>query len=358
LRVLVVGAGPAGLSAALNASKDGHEVLVFEKKGEVGSKICGDAFGREALDYVDIKPSKEFIIREVKGFRITFKGEFIREAPFGNLANAPGYLIDKSIFLDRLLNEAEKNGAKVFFNARVETVDPKTGKMRLQNGEIAQGDLIICADGVGSVAIRHLDYSEYDTATCMQSRCSLPEELNPEYLHLDIIGEGYAWTFIKNDYANVGLGLPRKSCSLESLKLYLDKYMESLRVKPLGKKMSAAVSVGGPIKSFGNGKIVAAGEAAGCVMPLSGEGNRFAIYGGSIAYRNNYRADFMKKYGRNMEVSRKVFQLVRNLNDAERIAFLKCLGDPLGVLEGKWPKIGDFFFKPGLLMKLMRKHLS
>jgi hypothetical protein len=66
----------------------------------------------------------------------------------------------------------------------------------------------------------------------------------------------------------------------------------------------------------------------------------------------------MKKYGKNMELSRKIVQLVKNLNDNERIDFLKCLRDPLGVLEGKWPKIGDFISKPALLIKLMHRYLS
>ena len=358
MKILVIGAGPAGLSAALNASRKGNQVQVFEKNSTVCSKICGEALGREALDYVDMKPSKEFIIREVKGFRITFKGEFIREAPFGNLNNAPGYLIDKPLFLNKLLNEAEKNEAKVFLNSRVQSADPKTAKIRLQGGEVVQGDLILCADGSGSLARRCLDYSEYDTAVCVQSRCSVPEELNPEFLHLDIIGEGYAWTFIKNDCANVGLGLPGSSCSLPYLKSQLAKYMESLKVKPLNKIVSAPVSIGGPLKSFCNGKLVVIGEAAGCVMPLSSEGNRFAIYGSSIAFRPNYRSEFMKKYGRNMQLSKKILRLVRNLNDNERIDFLKCLNDPLGVLEGKRPQTRDLLLKPGLLIKLIHTYLS
>jgi flavin-dependent dehydrogenase len=104
--------------------------------------------------------------------------------------------------------------------------------------------------------------------------------------------------------------------------------------------------------------MIVAGEAAGCVMPLSGEGIRFGIYGGSIAYKSNYRDQFMKKYGRNMETSRKILDLVRDLNDDERIDFLKRLEDPLEVLEGKLPKMGSFFFRPRLLIKLMRRYLS
>jgi flavin-dependent dehydrogenase len=186
----------------------------------------------------------------------------------------------------------------------------------------------------------------------------VPEELNPEYLHLDIIGQGYAWTFIKKDCANIGLGLPRNSCSSEFLKAYLEKYMKRLGVRPLSGTMSAPVSIGGPLKRFEDGKVRVVGEAAGCVMPLSGEGNRFATYAGSIAYRPNYRDEFMKKYGRNMEVSRKILQLVKSLDDDERIDFLKCLNDPLRVLEGKWPRINDFLRKPILLMKFMQRYSS
>ena len=174
---------------------------------------------------------------------------------------------------------------------------------------------------------------------------------------MDIVGEGYVWTFIRKDCANIGLGLPSDSHSLQFVKSYLEKHLEKLRIKPLGKAMAAPVSIGGPLKSFGTGKMVVAGEAAGCVMPLSGEGIRFGMYGGSIAYKPNYRTEFMKKYGHNLATSRKILGLVRRLSDEERISFLKCLDDPLEVLEGKRPNIGSFLFKPRLLVKLIQRCL-
>jgi digeranylgeranylglycerophospholipid reductase len=355
LKILIIGAGPTGLSAAINASKNGNEALVFEKNEVAGSKVCGEALAKEALNYVNVKPSKKFIVSEVKGFRITFKGKFIRKASFGNLTSTPGYLIDKPSFLSALQDEAEKNGAKIFFNSKVGEIDPKNGKIKLQNGDIVKGNLIICADGSGSAARNHLDYSNYEVATGVQYKCSLPEGLDPDYLHLDIIGEGYAWTFIKKECANIGLGLPANSHSRESITAYLDKYVEKLGVKPLSRIMSAPVSIGGPLTSFETGKMIVAGEAAGCVMPLSGEGIRFGIYAGAIAHRPNYRDEFMKKYGANMETSRKILTLVRNLNDQERIDFLKCLDNPLEVLEGKLPKMGSFLLRPRLLLKLIHK---
>ncbi len=357
MKILVVGAGPAGLSTALNASKRGHEVSVFEKDSVLCSKVCGEALAREALAYVDLKPSKKFIVREVKGFRITFKGRFLREVPFENLPGAPAFLIDKPSLLELLKEEAEKAGAEFFFNAKVEKIDPKTGKLILQNGEILQGDLIICADGYGSLARRHLDYSKYDTGIGVQCKCSLPEGLDPEHLHLDMIGEGYAWTFIKRDSANVGLGMPAKSCSLEFLTACLNRYAKNLGVKQLSKIVGAPVAMGGPLRSFGAEKMVAVGEAAGCVMPLSGEGIRFAVYGGCLAYKPSYRTLFMKKCGWRMERSCKILNLVRKLNDDERIKFLECLENPLEILEGQLPKIRDLRNGAELLLRIICRHL-
>jgi len=352
MKILIIGAGPAGLSAAVNASNEGNEVTVFERYDKVGLKVCGEALAREALEYVNLKPSEEFVVNRVKGFHITFKGKFVREAAFKNLPNAPGYLIDKPKLLNIMLSKAEENGSDIFLKTMVKEVDPASGKIKLENGKIIQGDLILCADGSGSLARKHMDYSNYETAPCMQYKCVFPEnEFTTEYLHLDIIGEGYLWVFFKRDYANVGVGSPNTNSV--SAFAYLKKFIEDHRGKIVGKPRGAPVSLGGPVKSFSVGRLAVAGEAAGCVMPLSGEGNRFGLYAGGIAYKPNYKDNFMQKYGKNMEISRKILSMVKDLNDKERIDLLSCMEDPLGVLEGNWPSMKSFFLKPKLLVKLI-----
>ncbi len=358
MRILVIGAGPAGLSAALRASEEGHEVAVFEMQSRAGVKICGEALGREALNYIGIAPSKKFIVNEVKGFSISFRGKYLREADFKNFPYAPGYMVDKPAFLEMISEKAASNGAKLFFNTRVNEIDPQTGKIRLEDSRILQGDLIICADGLGGLARKYFNRSNHETAICVQCRCSLPKELDPKYLYLDIIGEGYAWTFLKGNCANIGIGLLRSSFSNEFLRKYLDKYIERLGAKKLGGITGAPVFIGGPLKDFSVGKAVVAGEAAGCVMPLSGEGNRFSIFAGSIAYKPNYQRMFMEKYGGKILTSKKILRLVRALKDAERIELLKCLSDPLKILEGNWPNVSDFLSKPKLLIKLIQKRIE
>jgi flavin-dependent dehydrogenase len=339
MKILIVGAGPAGLGAAVNASKDGNEVMIFERADKVGVKVCGEALPGEALNYVGLKPSDEFVINEVRGFNISFKGEFIREVAFKNSPHAPGYIIDKPSLLSILLSNAEAAGAKAFFNTTVREVDPKSGKIRLKSGKIVQGDLIICADGAVSLAREHLDYSNYDIAPCIQYKCRLPaHELDPNYLYLDIIGDGYAWVFFKGDYANVGAGSLNTDSSFNAFS-YLAKFIKNHNGRIVGKP-------------------VVAGEAAGCVMPLTGEGNRFSIYGGSMAYKPDYRSEFMEKYGSRLETSRKILEFIKILNDEEKIEFLKGIEDPLRVLEGNLPNLRSLVSRPRLPLKMIWKYLS
>ncbi len=356
MRILVVGAGPAGLSTAVNASKEGHEVLVFERDSCLGSKVCGEALGREALDFVGLKPSEKFIKNQVDGFSISYRGKFVREARFKNLPYAPGYVVDKSALLEAMLEKAVGNGTRIFFNSRVEKVSVD-GKILLQNGEVKEGDLVVCTDGAGTLARKHLDYSGCRFITCLQYRCTMPESINPNYLYLDIIGEGYAWMFPRGDCANIGIGL-MKGGSVEWLRAYLQNYIRKLGCRPLGKITSAPVCIGGPIKKFSICKIAVAGESAGCVMPLSGEGMRFAIYGGSISWLSGYRKKFMSKYGCNMERSGMMLSAISRLKDSTRVELLRSMENPIDVLEGKSLKISNFAFKPTLLKDLVKMRVK
>jgi digeranylgeranylglycerophospholipid reductase len=353
MKVLVIGAGPAGLSAAYTASKNGCEVKVFEKNGSLGLKPCGEAMAKEALDFIDMKPSKKFITNEAKGFIISYKGKFIREASFEESATSPGCIIDKPIFLEALMAKAEGAGAEVMFNKAAEAVDPHTGKVKLGDGTTIEGDLIVCADGLGSIARDHLDYSGYDIATCIQCYCDLPPDIEMERLYLDIIGEGYAWAFPKRDSLNIGVGLPNSSSSIGSLRDLFNRHVEKLGARIQGKINYALVSVGGPISSFCLEKLAVAGEAAGCVMPLSGEGIRFGIFGGSIAHRPAYQGRFMKKYGNKMKNSRGMLLAIESLSDSERVDLLERLKDPMQTLEGNLP-ITSLLGKPKLLKKMAR----
>ena len=50
-KVIVIGSGPAGCMAAIEASKNGHEVTLIEKNNKVGKKLSITGKGRCNITY-------------------------------------------------------------------------------------------------------------------------------------------------------------------------------------------------------------------------------------------------------------------------------------------------------------------
>src|SRR5437867_2318264 len=69
--VLVVGAGPTGSTAAKYAAHGGADVLLIEKRSEIGTPVrCGEGVAKRWLEEIGLAPSREFICHEVDGARI------------------------------------------------------------------------------------------------------------------------------------------------------------------------------------------------------------------------------------------------------------------------------------------------
>ena len=69
--VLVVGAGPAGSMTAKWAAKGGADVLLIEKRQEIGSPVrCGEGISKAKLPELGIKVDSKWIAREVRGAKI------------------------------------------------------------------------------------------------------------------------------------------------------------------------------------------------------------------------------------------------------------------------------------------------
>ncbi|MBX8643667.1 MAG: FAD-dependent oxidoreductase, partial [Thermoplasmata archaeon] len=69
--VIVVGAGPAGSTAARYAAMHGADVLLIEKRQEIGSPVrCGEGVSMEIFRHVDIKPDPSWFVNQVTGARI------------------------------------------------------------------------------------------------------------------------------------------------------------------------------------------------------------------------------------------------------------------------------------------------
>ena len=75
-KIIVVGGGPSGMMAALNASKSNHEVILLERNGELGRKLlltgggrCNITNNRDIEDFFDkVVNNKKFLYSSFYSF--------------------------------------------------------------------------------------------------------------------------------------------------------------------------------------------------------------------------------------------------------------------------------------------------
>ncbi|CUT00691.1 FAD dependent oxidoreductase, partial [Candidatus Kryptobacter tengchongensis] len=151
--IIVVGAGPAGTTAARFSAMSGAKVLVLEKDRDVGYPVrCGEAVSHEGLVQF-IEPDPKWIASTVRYFKLV--------APDGTIIKPNiegfGYILERRIFDYELAKLAVRYGAEIVTKAYVNGLIMKDGrvegvKVLLNNSEQVEirAKIVIGADGVES----------------------------------------------------------------------------------------------------------------------------------------------------------------------------------------------------------------
>lgn len=345
-RILVAGAGPAGLSCAYWAAKEGHEVTVFERDEKLAIKPCGEFIPGETLRYTPFSRRAPWILNKIERGLIYYKSEFVREL---HVAPLNGYTIDKRAFLDDFAAEAEALGATVRLGEKLTYRD-------LGDREF---DLAVDATGYPHSLARAagLDYPNQRLAVSMQGYCR--GEMDSDAVTLNLSDRGYAWLIPRGDLINFGVGGFYGKAALEKA------FEENLELFNLKLAAGAPPSrttlslVGGPIKRLRKGKLVVAGEAAGAIMSTTGEGIKFSLWSGSTCFKENYERLFWRGYGERLKLGGKLLKLALRMSDEERLKLLKR-GPPKlheTLLEGFRPGIRDVVAMPWLLRYLIKLYM-
>ncbi|MFQ6072834.1 MAG: NAD(P)/FAD-dependent oxidoreductase, partial [Methanosarcinales archaeon] len=241
--IVVVGAGPAGSITAKTAAEHGLDVLLIEKRQEIGDPVrCAEGVNKKSLQR-HIKPNIRWISAEVKGSRIYAPDRTKIEMSDELSGEEVGYVLERKIFDRALAYSAAKAGAEVLVKTRATGLIIKDnfvqGIKGMSFGESfeVKSKIVIGADGIESKVGRwagiDTTLSLKDIDTCAQflmTNIDVDTDYCEFYLGNNIAPGGYVWIFPKGkNSANVGVGILGSKTNSEA-KLRVDLSEKSITV--------------------------------------------------------------------------------------------------------------------------------
>jgi geranylgeranyl reductase family protein len=281
--ILIVGAGPAGSSAAAEAVKSGANVLVVERRKKIGVPIrCAEYIPAQLKGEVNL--GSKYIVQRIKGIRTHLPDGSKHEI------KAPGYTINRDVFDQSLATHAEIKGAKILKQVMVIGKERKEVLIRLKEETIirVKTKVIIGADGPNSTVGKWIGSINKNLIPAIQTRILLTEpiEFSEFYFNKDFFG-GYGWLFPKGNYANVGVAKKMRDTSRmslsETLKKFLDYLIAQGKIIPSWSGFSGGWVPAEKARIIAKENMLLAGDAAGHAHPVTGAGIAFAVIGGKMA---------------------------------------------------------------------------
>jgi len=361
--VVVVGAGPAGATAAKFLAEKGEKVLLIDKSSFPRDKPCGGGLSVRTLkrfNYI----SKDLIASysfggSIHSSSLKYQVQLHKDEPIA------AFVLRKD-FDDGLLQLAIDRGT-TFMEGKIATdvnILPEKVKIKLNKGDYVESQLVIGADGIWSTIAKKSGLSHHDhhTGRCLFQEIPLTSSLLDDYFtekrifhfHLRFMGIiGYGWVFPKKDSVNIGIGEIKPSASLPTNRLNLKEFYENyIRLLKESKIIPPTIHIGkiqggilplNPLKKTFADRVVLCGDAAGLMNPLTGDGIDYAMSSGKIAaevcrealeagdtsalFLSKYQRLWKNDFGKEIKLCLRILRVLLKRDNGEKYVRLLS-GDP------------------------------
>lgn len=364
--VIVSGGGISGLLAAKEVALSGLSVAVMEEDFEIGiPERCAGLISVKALASLGLFPSRRIINNEIK--------RAIIYSPLGskvevNATNQRVIVLNRREFDRELARIAERSGAFIDLGQRVSSIEEKDGSVKVKTTRYEKSaKILIDARGLSSLKPEHrsgfLQAAQYDIQGSWFERdrveIYLDNEATPGF---------FKWLIpLNDDTARLGVA----GYGINPMER-LDRFIKDRKAKVI-KKIASPIFVGGTLKNFVHGDIVAVGDAAGQTKPTTGGGILTGGVGALLAGRaisesllNNdpsalrdYEVEWRRIFGKEfmiMSQGRKIYERIDNKR-IEKI--LKALSSS-NILDRLADKADFDYHSIGILqiLSMMKEHPS
>lgn len=359
--VAIVGAGPAGCAAAIEATRAGYTVEVVDKASAGRDKTCGDGLTTEALrllEHLGWQPEQCSTARQIDTVMVRAPGgrTVALPLPVGGLQAVTVTRAD----LDRSLGElAASAGAAVTYDWTVADVAVTTDGVTLlgPDGDKVTASIVLAADGAWSPLRKKLCPPKTPHLGAMHAYRQYVTGFTDDRLWVIFqqdLGAGYVWAFpLGNGIANIGFGIHRQpGVSTKGMSSLWEEIKRRPSVadvlghaEPIEKARAWPIPANLDDTPLAFGRVLFIGDAAAATDPLTGEGIAQALWTGIEAARSlrhpgrplsssevaaigdRYRARVLSGLARDMRFARRLRRVLASARRADMAIAVTDLSD-------------------------------
>ncbi len=275
INTLIIGAGPGGLACAKSLAQQGHDVLVLERKQQVGEKVCAGGITYSGLvsrlpeSLVERSFHRQYV-------RTTYQNCFIEEN------NPVIATINREKLGIAMAEQAQEHGAEIRTGINVRSIKDQSVLIQdkaSKQTETISYDHLVGADGSSSLVRRHLGLKSEKLGIGINYFVQGKETKMEWHLNNKLFANGYAWIFPHAERISIGAYAPKESITQAKLKTSL-LHWAAVQGYSLSREKAKAEYINFDFQGWNFGKTFLAGDAAGLASGLTGEGIYPAIISG------------------------------------------------------------------------------
>lgn len=329
-KVVIVGAGPTGLTAAIELARRGIIATVVDKKDTASTLSRAVGISPSTLEMLEASGLHQQFIEEgiqVQQSRLYFNGRSKLTLDFNGIAPPYNFLLclpqDKSESI--LMKAFVSLGGQIFYSHEVVDVNQTDQGIQLNyaNGQTEQADIVIAADGVHSKIRRSLkiDYPGYE----LDEQWSIADVDLLNWPHSDSI------VLYRNPQAEVFLIVPigpNRYRMVSNTEDALGQFPQPVQVQAIHRQGTFAISVR-QATSYQQGNIFLVGDAAHCHSPVGGKGMNLGMADAAelakLIAENNTDAYTSNRHPKAKQVITQTEAMRKIMTNPKRALLLKML---------------------------------